>query len=295
MEVILIGIGFGVFAALGLAVFLYFGDQSTVEARLAQVTTSPIEQAPFGLREFLASVTQPLMPFRQLLRGRGQEDLAYRLSLAGFRQPQDIDTFLNAKLLCPVLGVLIATFTGGSNVLPAGLVLAAAGFFAPDFFLSYARNKRKLAISRGLPSGIDLLVMCVEAGLGIDQAIIRVADEMKKSSRPLSEELALVAREQRAGRPRVEAWRNMADRVALDTLRHFAGMLTQSERLGTPVARALSNFADNLRSTRLLEAEERAAKTSTKLLFPLILFIFPAMFIVILGPAVIALADAFNN
>jgi tight adherence protein C len=111
----------------------------------------------------------------------------------------------------------------------------------------------------------------------------------------LSYELMILCREQRAGKPRVEAWRTMADRLDVDAIRQFSSMLTQSERLGTPIARALAQFADGLRTKRLMSAEERAAKTSVKLLFPLVLFIFPAMFVVILGPAGITLAHAFEN
>lgn len=294
MNLLLILVGVSVFAVMGLIIFLVFGEQSRVEARLAEVTTSPTELEPYGPREMLASLTLPLSPFRRMLAQKGQEDLAYRLNVAGFRHPGDVDTFLNAKLLCPVLGVLLATFTGSSNILPAGLVLGALGYFAPDLYVSYAKNKRKNVISLNLPNAIDLLVMCVEAGLGIDQAMLRVAEEMKDSARPLSEEMLLVAREQRAGRPRIEAWRNMADRIDLDTLRQFAGMLTQSDRLGTPIARSLALFAEALRNKRLLAAEEQAAKTSTKLVFPLVLFIFPAMFVVILGPAAIAINNAFQ-
>ena len=105
----------------------------------------------------------------------------------------------------------------------------------------------------------------------------------------------MLSREQRAGKPRVEAWRSMADRVDLDSVRQFSSMLAQSERLGTPIARALGQFADDLRTKRLTEAEERAAKTTIKLIFPLVLFIFPAMFVVILGPAAIALGNVFDQ
>ena len=295
MMLISVCLAVALFAASTLLIVTTLGGQSQVEARLAEVTTFRPPQTKTGFREVLAYLTRPLVPFRRMLRKKGEEDLAYRLSLAGFRQPGDMDTFLNAKLLCPVLGVLVATFTGSGNILPFGLVLAAVGFFAPDLFLIRAIARRKRAIELSLPDAMDLLVMCMEAGLGIDQAMLRVAEDQEYSSPALSDELLIISREQRAGRPRVDAWRNMSERVNVDTIRQFSGMLTQTERLGTPIATSLSQFADTLRTRRMLEAEEQAAKTTIKLVFPLALFIFPAMFVVILGPAGMAIANAFDS
>lgn len=295
MSLLLIAIGFTVFTAMALVVFILFSDQSTVEARLSDVNTPTVQSESLNFRDFLSYLTQPLVPLRRMLRQRGESDLAYRLALAGYKEPEDVDTFLNAKLLGPVVGVLLATFTGPSNMLLFSLLFAALGFFGPDLFLIRARTKRTTSIALSLPDAMDLLVMCMEAGLGIDQAMLRVAQEMGKANPALSDELKIVAREQRAGRPRIEAWRNMADRVDLDVLRQFAGMLTQSERLGTPIAKSLSQFADNLRHKRQMDAEEKAAKTSIKLLFPLIFFIFPAIFVVILGPAVFSMVEVFDK
>jgi len=294
MNLLLITIALAVFATLGLIAVALFGDEKAVEARLVEVTSSPRERMPIGFRDILGYVSRLLMPIRQLLGQTGDEDLAYRLSVSGFREPGDADTFLNAKLLFPVLGVLLGTFTGRGNVLIASLMLGAAGFFAPDLFVLWAKKKRTMSIALSLPNAMDLLVMCMEAGLGLDQAMLRVAQVMHKAAPGLSEELELVSREQRAGRPRIEAWQNMAHRVDLDVLRQFTGMLAQTERMGTPISRSLSQFADNLRTKRLLEAEERAAKTSTKLVFPLVLFIFPALFIVILGPAAFIISETFK-
>ncbi|HVP55661.1 MAG TPA: type II secretion system F family protein [Candidatus Eisenbacteria bacterium] len=297
MSVLLIAIcvAVAVFAATALIVVAIMGEQSAVEARLAEVAPVQPPRNSHGFRDVLTYVTRPLLPFRRLLRSKGEEDLAYRLGLAGYREPRDIDTFLNAKLLCPVLGVLLATFTGRDNMLPFGLVLAAVGFFAPDLYLMRTIARRKRAIALALADAMDLLVMCMEAGLGMDQAMLRVAKDLEFSSPELSDELLIIAREQRMGQPRVDAWRNMADRVDLDTVRQFSSMLTQSERLGTPIASSLGQFADSLRSKRLMEAEEKAAKTTIKMVFPLVLFIFPAMFVVILGPSGLSLIDAFKN
>ena len=284
-----------VFTALALVLVSVMGNESVVEARLAEVTVEHSADTDYSLRGILSKITRPLAPLRRMFGLQGDDDLGFRLSLAGYRDSQHVDTFLDAKLLCPVVGVVLATFAGRSNLLPASLVLGAAGFFAPDLFLIWTVKKRKKAISRSLPDAIDLLVICMEAGLGMDQAILRVAEEFQSVSPDLSYELMILCREQRAGKPRVEAWRTMADRLDVDAIRQFSSMLTQSERLGTPIARALAQFADGLRTKRLMSAEERAAKTSVKLLFPLVLFIFPAMFVVILGPAGITLAHAFEN
>jgi tight adherence protein C len=293
--IVVVGIALGVFAALALVLVYFMANQSVAEARLAKVTTAPETHFEFNLKDILSYGNHLLTPIRRMIGLSGSEDLSYRLSVAGYRGSEDVDTFLDAKLLCPVVGVLVGSFAGsGSNFMPFVLVLGAAGFFAPDVFLIWATNKRKKAISRGLPDAIDLLVICMEAGLGMDQAILKVAQEFESVSPELSDELMILCREQRAGKPRTEAWRSMADRVDLENVRHFSNMLTQCERLGTPISRALSQFADALRTKRMMTAEEKAAKTSVKLLFPLILFIFPAMFVVILGPAGIALSAAFE-
>jgi len=239
-------------------------------------------------------VTRPLAPFRDWLRSR-DSDLSYRLTLGGFRNPEDADTFLSFKILCPIIGVLLATFFGSDNFFFAALFLAVGGFFAPDVFLFNAISKRKMKIGRALPDVLDLLVICMEAGLGIDQATLKIAQETRGIYPELSEELFITGYEQRAGKPRLEAWRSMSERVDLDTVRQFVAMLVQTDRLGTPIAKALGTFADSLRTKRLLMAEEQAAKTTVKLIFPLALFIFPALFIVLLGPGILTVLKALSE
>ena len=223
------------------------------------------------------------------------EELAYRLSIAGYRRPEDVETYLSVKLLAPVVGVLLATLTGTESPIFYSLVLGATAFFAPDMLLFYAIGRRKAKLNLALPDATDLLVICMEAGLGMDQAVLRVAQELESVCPELCEELLTISREQRAGKPRAEAWKSMANRVDLDAVRQFVAMLVQAEKLGTPVARALGQFADSLRTKRLLTAEESAAKTSVKLVFPLVFFIFPAIFVVLLGPAAITLMQSFDQ
>jgi len=304
MELLFISIllALSLFAVVALLILMVAGERSTAEERLAAMR-SPSE---FGepddigaLRKFspqdaLQMITRPLAPFRDWLRSRDSE-LSYRLGLAGFRNPGDTDTFLSCKLLGPIVGILLATFAGADDFLFAALILAVVGFFAPDIFLFRAIARRKAKIGVALPDALDLLVICMEAGLGIDQATLRIAKELESVYPWLSEELFTVAYEQRAGKPRLEAWRSMSDRVDLDTIRQFVAMLVQTERLGTPIAKALGTFADTLRTKRMLLAEERAAKTTVKLIFPLAIFIFPALFIVLLGPGILSVLQAIEN
>lgn len=291
-------VAIALFAASALVIFLVAGERSPIESRLVELGYLPGDDAgiPFRYRvvDMISVISGPLAPLRNWLRSN-DEELAYRLSIAGFRRPQDVETYLSSKVLAPVVGVLLATFTGGQNLLVYVLVLGAAAFFAPDILLFHAINKRKTKLNLALPEATDLLVICMEAGMGLDQAVLRVAEEMQPVCPDLSEELLIISREQRAGKPRVEAWRSMANRVDLDAVRQFVAMLVQTEKLGTPIARALGQFADSLRAKRMLTAEENAAKTTIKLVFPLVFFIFPAIFVALLGPAAITLMQGLEQ
>jgi tight adherence protein C len=288
------------FAGSALLLLVLVRRSSPTETRLAalqsQSRAAYDSEAPdkAQVHDVLSLLTSPLAPFRDWLRSNDQE-LSYRLAVAGYRKPEDADTFLSLKLLAPIVGILLATFAGASNFLLYSIILAVLGFFAPDMWLFTAIKRRKTRIGKALPDALDLLVICMEAGLGIDQAVIRIAGEIKPIHPELSEELVIIGREQRAGKPRLDAWRSMADRVDLDTMRQFVAMLVQTERLGTPIARALGTFADGLRIKRLMLAEEQAAKTTVKLIFPLAIFIFPALFVVLLGPGVLSMMKTFQD
>ena len=169
------------------------------------------------------------------------------------------------------------------------IALPAAAFIAPNIALTRLIKRRREKIRKSIPDAVDLLVICVDAGLGIDQALLRVGQELGNSHPQITEELLQINREQRAGKPRIQAWMDMAARSELPEIDAFAGMLVQTERFGTPIARALSAFGDNIRLKRRQLAEEKAAKTTVKIIFPLVLFIFPSMFLVLLGPAVLSI------
>jgi tight adherence protein C len=165
------------------------------------------------------------------------------------------------------------------------IALPAVAYLLPEMTLNRLIKRRRERVRRSIPDTIDLLVICVDAGLGIDQALLRVSLELGVSHPQITEELLQINREQRAGKTRLQAWADMAARSELPDIDAFSNMLLQTERFGTPIARALSSFADTIRQKRRQTAEEKAAKTTVKIIFPLVLFIFPSMFIVLLGPA----------
>jgi tight adherence protein C len=287
---------------LVVAVLLFLTGGNPVEARLMEVSAFPATEAgrslmmaepSTGLARIAAQITGFFQPFRGLVSGFDQ-DLAYKLTLAGFRKPEHVEIHTAAKLLLPVVGIIAGSFFG-SNLVAAVLIGAVGGFFLPDLVLSYLVTRRQNKIRMALPDALDLLVICMEAGLGIDQAMVRVGEEMAVTAPSLAEEFQIINREQRAGKPRLDAWRSLAERLDIDFVRQFVTMLIQTERFGTPIAHALGVFADTLRSRRMQAAEEMAAKTGVKLLFPLVLFIFPSIFVVSLGPAIINLQKMFQE
>jgi len=169
----------------------------------------------------------------------------------------------------------------------AYLLVAAAGLYGPELWLSHAVKQRKLKILHAFPDALDLLVVCVEAGLGLDAALGRTGKELALSHPELCEEFYMVALELRAGLPRTQALSNLAKRVDLDSVKTLVALLIQTDRFGTSVGQALRVHADSMRTDRALKAEEMAGKLPVKMLFPLMFFIFPSLFIVILGPAII--------
>jgi tight adherence protein C len=154
---------------------------------------------------------------------------------------------------------------------------------------------RRNRIRKSLPDALDLMVICVDAGLGLDQALLRIGEELSASHPDISEEFIQVNLEQRAGRPRLEAWKNLADRSEIEEFTSFVSMLTQTDRFGTPIIRALSRFSEDIRSKRRQRAEEAAAKTKIKIIFPLVLCIFPCIFIVLLAPALLSISSGLGG
>jgi len=220
-----------------------------------------------------------------------------RLIRAGFRSDTAVKTFYSAKVITPIVLMLLAWITGAYHIGPLFVFLLAGGigFLGPDYWLGRKIANRQAEMKKGLPDVLDLLVICVEAGLSLDQATARTAQELVKAQPALSDELGIVALEQRAGRARSDAWKHMAERTDVDVIRNLVSMLVQAEQFGTSIGKTLRVHSDTLRTKRVQEIEEKAAKLSVKLLFPLVLFIFPSLFLVVLGHAVLVMADSFKQ
>jgi tight adherence protein C len=220
-----------------------------------------------------------------------------RLIRAGYRKESAVKVFYGAKVLIPLLLCLIAIVTGMASASPLFAYASALGlgFLLPDFWLGHQIRKRQKQIRLGLPDALDFLVICIEAGLSMDQATARTAEELRLARPALGDELDIVVLEQRAGRPRSEAWRQFADRTDVNTVRVLVSVLVQSEQLGTSVAKTLRVHAETLRTQRRQQIEEQAAKTSVKLVFPLVLLIFPSLFVVTLGPEMIIMMQSFRT
>ena len=210
-----------------------------------------------------------------------------RLLSAGFRDESATRVFYGMKFLVPVVLCILAAVSGVGAYNPF--------FLAPDFWLSRRIKTRQGLIRRGLPDVLDLLIICIEAGLSLDQATARTSVELKLAQPELCDELAIVVLEQRAGRARGEAWKHLADRTDVDAIRNLTTMLVQAEQFRTSIAKTLRVHGDTLRTQRVQAVEEAAAKTTIKLLFPLVFFIFPTLFVVALGPAVISIMNNFVN
>jgi tight adherence protein C len=222
-------------------------------------------------------------------------EMRLRMLRAGFQNPNAPALYAGARVLVP-LSLAAAGFlfvpSAGTLGLVAVLAFAALGYIAPSFWLDGRIRKRQREIQRALADALDLMVTCVEAGLGINQAILRVAEEIRYVSAALSQELMLVNLEIRAGSPRDEALRNLATRTGVEDLRELTATLIQTDRFGTSVVQALRVQADTLRVKRRQRAEEAAAKTTIKILFPVLFCIFPGLFVVIIGPGAIKIYEA---
>lgn len=301
MTLTVVLIGLSIFLGIFLVLILLLPSPSAESALLKEVTRQPRTGAEGGRpRLGLAALdvdrlARPFTLLRGLFAGKPNPDLIRRLSFAGYRKPGHADMFLVSRVALPAfLGLCVALLVRDNIILFLFLALAL-GFFAPDFWLARAITKRRQNIRLSLPDGIDLLAICIEAGLSLDQAILRVGQELRLSHPDLSDELLQINFEQRAGVPRIEAWKALADRLDLENVRSFVAMLIQTDRFGTPVSKSLGNFSDALRIQRRQHAEEMAAKTTIKLVLPLVLLIFPEVFIVTVAPAVLMLIRNMAN
>jgi tight adherence protein C len=284
-----LSLGSTIFSALAVVVWLFF-------TRVSRATVQRIREATYRGRAYRRGNPMSTERSRRFfaavhwVRARlglaDADDLPARLANAGYKGHFPVDVYDTARILGPALGLVAGSFVPFGRTFWL-VALPAIAFIAPNIVLTRQVKRRREKIRRSVPDAIDLLVICVEAGLGIDQALLRVGQELGTSHPQITEELLQINREQRAGKPRIQAWADMAERSELSDIDAFSSMLMQTERFGTPIARALSTFADTIRLKRRQLAEQMAAKTTIKIIFPLVLFIFPSLFIVLLAPAVI--------
>ncbi len=216
------------------------------------------------------------------------------LASAGYHGEWGAILFSGVQITLPIVVfvAVVATFGFGSPVL-FGAIAGALSYYVPVFWLGRRIDDRRREIRNGLPDATDLLIVCLEAGSGIDQAIARVAEELQIAYPSLARELELIGSETRAGKARMEAFKNFAERTKVDDARSLVAMLVQTDRFGTSIGQALRTHADSSRTKRRQRAEERAAKLGVKLLFPLVFCLFPAFFTVVLGPAMVQIYRQF--
>lgn len=294
-------LGVTLFATFLLGFLLLIARSYRQNVLLEKATRGVRQQAEVSDRGSWFTIFNPELmakPFtlvRSLFSPEPNPDIVHRLSLAGYRKPFHADIFLGAKLAVPAALALATAFYFEHNTFIFFMLALVIGFLLPDMWLNRAISKRRERIKLSLPDGLDLLSICLEAGLGIDQGIVRVGNELRLSHRELSEELLLINFEQRAGVQRIAAWQGFAKRTNIESVRSFVAMLIQTDRFGTPIAKSLSAFSDALRTQRRQQAEEMAAKTTIKLVPPLVFFIFPSMGVVTVGPAIITVSKSLAH
>lgn len=297
-------------AAVALAVYLVAqmipARPRAVRERLAELEALPLDGSAAEPRAERAPRNRRLLDLLEEMGAwiQASRDISIDrnlLSHAGARTQSALPIYWGARIALPFFlasfaFLLAHTLTGSMPAtLLATLYFAVLGYIAPPFMLRARARKRQRELQKALPDTLDMMVVCVEAGLGLNQALMRVTREIGHFSSLMAQELGVVNAEIRAGVPREEALRNVADRTGLDDMRALVTVLIQTDRFGTSVARALRVHSDTMRTKRRQRAEEIAAKTTIKLVFPLAFCIFPSMFVVVLGPALIQMARALGD
>jgi tight adherence protein C len=297
MVYILIAAGLTIFLGTTL-VILIFERRSSAEARLIEAVQGfkPVATTQaFRPSAILTEVGSATERIRRTIGINNSASAARQLTLAGYRQSYHVELFYAARLLLTAITAVLISVLIRDNVIFWFIIGTIFAFYAPDLFVSRLVRKRRERVRLGLPDALDVLSICMEAGLGLDQALLRVGAELAATHPDISDEFNLISLEQRAGTARLDAWRHMAERTKLDIVSAFVSMLVQTDRFGTPISKALAVFSDSLRTERRQKAEELAAKTTIKMVFPLVFFIFPSMFIVLLAPAFISIIHNIQN
>jgi len=282
-----------VFVTVALAVFAFAAalasPSSVLGARLRALggQQRPAQVKP-ALKERVERALDPLTKAIPLSPADVSRTRAWLIQ-GGYREAVHVNYYLGLRVLMAAVGfVAVAAFTGFDNV-PLLIGVSGLGFILPRFVLKRMIRDRQQRIRLALPDALDLTVICVEAGLALDQALMRVGQDLHHAHPDLSDEFHLVNLEMRAGKPRAEALRNLVDRTGVDDIRSLVGTLIQTDRFGTSIAQALRVHSDSLRTERRQRAEEQAAKTTIKMVPPLVIFVLPSIIFVTIGPAVIEL------
>jgi tight adherence protein C len=273
------------FGAAALAPSSVLGTRLRALGNPARPQQSPTKPA---IKERLEQAMEPLSKALPLSPADVSRTRGWLIQ-AGYRDSKHVTYYFGARLVLAALGLIIVLATGAYDSLLMLVGIPAFGFFVPRFALKRMIKSRQRRIRVALPDALDLTVICVEAGLALDQALLRVGDDLQHAHRDLSDELHLATLEMRAGKPRAEALRNLFARTGVDDIRALVATLVQTDRFGTSVVQALRVHSDSLRTERRQRAEEQAAKTTIKMVPPLVVFVLPSIIFVTLGPAIIQL------
>ena len=288
-----------------VSIYFFLFRRNIISERLAKIlssskaTSSPKRPSLRG-EESLGLMARTIRRLHELDSPKEtprKKKIRFKLMQAGYRSRQAYRNYLAAKISLGVLFPCIYVVVSragffSSQVIAISCILLVVGYFIPNFLLSHFTEKRRERIFKGLPDALDLMVICVTAGLGLDMTFKRVSDELKSLWKDLSDEFYLTNMEIRAGVPREEGYKNMALRTGVSEVQSLMSMLIQTSRFGTSVSAALRVHSDGMRTKRRQLAEEKAAQISVKMVIPLVLFIFPALLIVLVGPAAIRVVQS---
>lgn len=299
---VFMAITFGILALY----WLIASREEPIPQRLREISTPPAKTGA-GWRESIGGwATSFLGRFKReeriqddilaMVTSEQPSGMRMQLIQAGLRRPVFYQVYFWARFVLPISLFLFGVFLGKSmgmenqKVFILGVLGLIFGFLLPITYLRWKIRKRQEELTDYLPDALDLLVVCVEAGLGLNASFVKISEEFKLTSPTLSDEFEIVNREMVAGKPRLEALRSLSYRTGVEEVKSLVAMLIQTEKLGTSLAQSLRVHSDSLRTKRRQRAEEAAAKTTIKLVFPLVFLLFPALFVVILGPGFIQIA-----
>ncbi|HEY1067794.1 MAG TPA: type II secretion system F family protein [Pirellulales bacterium] len=291
--------------AIVVGMLLVPGDNK-VDARIGELSGKPMGASTHGNLDYQRENARKLAQAKQfdkitdvMTNKEERTQLQQRLREAGFYDPTSLSVYLAVRMIItiapPVLGVLVSMMGYGMYPLLGGIAGGMVGMIGPSMWLDRRKKERQMALRRGLPDAMDVLVICMEGGLSLPASLARVATELKVAHLALASELGITQKEIQLGKTTGEALKSFSERTDMEEVRSLAGVIQQAEKYGSSLAGALRIHAETLRLKRAQKAEEMAHQAATKMLFPTLLFIFPSIFLVILGPAVIKILATFKE